>query len=36
MNPDMFIIRGIFKTLEDSKVPRYLDPGQTYCKVFEE
>ena len=34
-NPDMFIIRGIFRTLEYSKVRRYLDPCQSFCKVFE-
>ena len=33
-NPDMFIIRGIFRTLEYSKVRRYLDPCQSFCKVF--
>ena len=28
-NPDIFIIRGIFKNLEYSKCRRYLDPCQT-------
>ena len=33
-NPDIFITRGIFTTLEYSKVRRYLDTCQTYCKIF--
>ena len=31
---DIFLIRGIFRTLKYSNVGRYLDPCQTYCKVF--
>ena len=31
---DIFLIRGIFRTLKYSKVGRYLDPCQTYRKVF--
>ena len=31
---DIFIIRGIFRTLRHSNVGRYLDPCQTYCKDF--
>ena len=31
---DIFLIRGIFRTLKHSNVGRYLDPCQTYCKVF--
>ena len=34
MNPDVFIIRDIFRTLDYSEVPRYLDTCQTYCKVL--
>ena len=33
-NPDILIIRGIFRTLEYSKAGWYLDPRQTNCKVF--
>ena len=33
-NPDIFIIRGIFSALEYLKIRRYLDPCQTYCKIF--
>ena len=33
-NPDIFIIRGILRILEYSKVRRYFDLCQTYCKVF--
>ena len=33
-NPDIFIIRGIFRTLEYSVVRRDLNPCQTYCEVF--
>ena len=33
-NPDTFMIRGIFRTLDYLKVRRYLDPCQTFCKVF--
>ena len=32
--PGIFIIRGIFRTLEYSKVRRYLDSRQTYCNIF--
>ena len=35
-NPGIFIIPGIFRSLEYSKVRRNLDPCQTYCKFFEE
>ena len=31
---DIFLIRGVFKTLKYSNVGRYLDPCQIYCKVF--
>ena len=31
---DIFLIRGIFRTLKYSNVGRDLDPCQTYCKVF--
>ena len=31
---DIFLIRGIFRTLKHSNVGRQLDPCQTYCKVF--
>ena len=31
---DIFLIRGIFRTLKSSNVGRYLDPCQTYRKVF--
>ena len=31
---DIFLIRDIFRTLKHSNVGRYLDPCQTYCKVF--
>ena len=31
---DIFLIRGIFKTLKYSNVGRYLDTCQTYRKVF--
>ena len=31
---DIFLICGIFRTLKYSKVRRYLDPCQAYCKVF--
>ena len=34
-NPNIFLMHGIFRTLEYSKVQRYLDPCQTYCKVFQ-
>ena len=30
----VFLIRGIFRTLKHLNVGRYLDPCQTYCKVF--
>ena len=30
----MFLIRGIFRTLKYTNVGRYLDPCQTYRKVF--
>ena len=33
--PGIFIIRGIFRTLEHSEVRRYSHPCQTQCKVFE-
>ena len=33
-NPDIFIIRGIFGTLEYSKIRRYLHACQIYCNVF--
>ena len=32
--PDIFIIRGIFRTLAYSKVRRYLHPCQIFCSVF--
>ena len=35
MNPDIFIIRDIFRTLEYSKVRRYLDTCQIYCKKWD-
>ena len=31
---DIFLVRGIFGTLKYSNAGRYLDPCQTYCKVF--
>ena len=31
---DIFLVRGIFGTLKYSNAERYLDPCQTYCKVF--
>ena len=31
---DIFLIRGIFRTLKYTNVGRYLDPCQTYRKVF--
>ena len=31
---DILLIRGIFRTLKHSNVGQYLDPCQTYCKVF--
>ena len=33
-NPDIFKIHGIFRTLDYSKVRRYLHSSQTYCIVF--
>ena len=33
-NPGIFIIRGIFTTLEYSKVRRYLHSCQIFCDVF--
>ena len=33
-NPDIFIIRGMFRTLEYSKVRHYLHPSQIFCNVF--
>ena len=33
-NPDTFVIRGIFRTLEYSKVRQYLHPCQTNCNIF--
>ena len=33
---DIFLIRDIFRTLKYSNVGRYLDPCQTYCKIFGE
>ena len=33
-NPDIFIIRGIFRTLEYSKVRRYLHPCQIFVVSF--
>ena len=34
MNPDIFIIRDIFRTLDYLKVLRYFDPYQRYFKVL--
>ena len=34
MTSDIFLIHGIFRTMKYSDVGRYLDPCQTYCKVF--
>ena len=34
MTSDIFLIRGILRTMKYSNVGRYLDPCQTYCKVF--
>ena len=34
MNPNIFIIRDIFRTLNYSKARGYLDPCQKYCKAF--
>ena len=34
MTRDKFLIRGIFRSLKYSNVGRYLDPCQTYRKVF--
>ena len=34
VSSDIFLIRGIFRTLKYSNVGRYLDPCQTYCKLF--
>ena len=31
---DIFLIHGIFRTMKYSNVGRYLDPCQTYCKVW--
>ena len=31
---DIFLIRGILRTMKYSNVGRYLDPCQTNCKVF--
>ena len=31
---DIFLIRGIFRTLNYSNFGQYSDPGQTYRKVF--
>ena len=31
---DILLIRGIPRTMKYSNVGRYLDPCQTYCKVF--
>ena len=31
---DIFLIRGIFRTLKHSNVGRCLDHRQTYCKAF--
>ena len=35
MTRDIFLIRGIFRSLKYSNVGQYLDPCQTYRKVFE-
>ena len=34
MTSDIFLIRGILRTMKYSNVGRYLDPCETYCKVF--
>ena len=34
VSSDIFLIRGIFRTLKYSNVAQYLDPCQAYCKVF--
>ena len=31
---DTFLIRGILRTMKYSNGRRYLNPCQTYCKVF--
>ena len=31
---DIFLIRGILRTMKYSNGRRYLNPCQTYCKVF--
>ena len=33
-NPGIFVISWIFRTLEYSKVQRFLDPFQTYFNIF--
>ena len=31
---DIFLIRGILRTMKYSNGRRYLNPCQTYCKIF--